>query len=211
MPIVLTFGDSNTHGTPPIVRRQEYHRFGPDQRWPCLMRQSLGEDWELVEEGLPGRTAQFDDPVMGSHMNARPALRMALNSHGPLDVLVLMLGTNDVKTRFGASPEMITAGLAGLIDMAMELDVQARHGGFRILLVCPPPVEEVGPIRLEFFGGAKKSRALPGLLSELAASRGVGFLDAGRVIAVSQQDGVHFEPEAHAALAAAVAEAIRRL
>ena len=58
----------------------------------------------MVEEGLPGRTAQYDDPVMGAIMNGRPALRMALQSHGPIDVMTLMLGTNDVKTRFASTP-----------------------------------------------------------------------------------------------------------
>lgn len=211
MPNILTFGDSNTHGTPPIIDRSEYYRFGPDQRWPCLMQRELGPEWGLAEEGLPGRTAQFEDPVMGAHMNGVPALRMALNSHGPLDVLVLMLGTNDVKTRFAATPEMVTGGMAGLLDMAMDADVQGRHGGFKILLVCPPPVEEVGPIRLEFWGGAAKSRALPRLYADLAFSRGVGFLDAGKVIAVSPLDGVHYAREAHGVLAVAVAAAVRAL
>jgi lysophospholipase L1-like esterase len=209
MPILLTFGDSNTHGTPPIVNRAEYHRFGSGVRWPTVAAADLG--WELAEEGLPGRTAQFDDPVMGAIMNGQAGLRMALQSHGPIDVMTLMLGTNDVKTRFASTPDMVVAGIAGLLDVALSLETQTRHGGFKVLLICPPPVVEVGPIRHEFWGGAARSQALPPLYAALAASREIGFLDAGRVIAVSPLDGVHFDEVAHMALGHAVAKAVNAL
>ena len=209
MPTLLCFGDSNTHGSPPITERGgAYARYDSRTRWPAVTRAALAPDWTVIEEGLPGRTAQFDDPVMGAHMNGRTGLRMALFSHGPLDALALMLGTNDVKARFGATPEMVTAGMAGLIDMALSDEVQARHGGFGVLLICPPPVLEQGPIAGEFFGGRAVSLALPPLYRALARARGCGFLDAGEVIEVSPVDGVHYGPEAHAALGAAVARSI---
>jgi lysophospholipase L1-like esterase len=167
--------------------------------------------WETVEEGLPGRTAQFPDPVMGAHMDGRDGLKIALQSHGPIDALTIMLGTNDTKTRFGATPERIVAGIAGLLDIAMSLEMQQRHGGFRILVICPPPVLEQGPISSEFVGAREVSLKLPRLYAALAEARGVGFLDAGSVIEVSPVDGIHFEAEAHRRLGAAVAEAIGRL
>lgn len=209
MPTILTFGDSNTHGTPPMTDRVLRARHGRDIRWPQVMARELG--WDLVEEGLPGRTTQFDDPVMDGLMNGFPALRQALQSHGPLDVLTLMLGTNDVKTRFGATPAQVMAGMAALLDLATGLEMQDRHGGFRVLLICPPPVLETGVLAMDFWGATAKSRALPPLYAALAASRGVGFLDAGEVISVSPVDGVHFDAAAHLALGAAVAEAVRGL
>ncbi|MDR7126183.1 SGNH/GDSL hydrolase family protein [Pseudotabrizicola sp. 4114] len=211
MPFLMTFGDSNTHGTPPIVTRGEYHRFGPGVRWPHVCWRALGVGWELAEEGLPGRTAQFPDPVMGAHMNGQDGLKIALQSHGPVDVLTLMLGTNDVKARFSATPEAVTAGVAGLVDIALSLEMQARHGGFQVLLICPPPVAEVGPIAGEFLGATARSQGLAARYRDLAEARGIGFLDAGEIIAVSPQDGIHFEPEAHTTLGLAVAEAIGRL
>lgn len=207
MTVLLTFGDSNTHGTPPIADQSVYGRFDAATRWSTRTALELG--CSLVEEGLPGRTAQFDDPVMGSHMNGQIGLKIALCSHGPIDVLTLMLGTNDVKARFGATPEMVTAGIASLLDIAQSVEMQTRHGGFGILLICPPPVVEVGPIRAEFYGGAVKSQALPLHLMALAQARGVEFLDAGQVISVSLIDGVHYDPPAHATLAQAVAGAVR--
>lgn len=207
MPILLCFGDSNTHGTPPIVTRGEYRRFDAATRWPRVLA-GLLRGWEVVEEGLPGRTAQFPDPVMGDHMDARLALRVALQSHGPLDAMTLMLGTNDVKARFGATPDHVAAGIAGLLDVALSPEVQDRHGGFRVLLICPPPVQEVGFLAPEFLGGREKSLALPPLYEAQARVRGCAFLDAGRVIEVSPVDGIHYEAEAHAKLAQAVAEAL---
>ena len=211
MPNLLAFGDSNTHGTPPISTRGVHARYDAGTRWPRVAQAALGPGWDLVEEGLPGRTAQFDDPVMDGIMNGLPALRQALQSHGPLDVLTVMLGTNDVKTRFGASAEAVMGGIAGLLDLALGLEMQTRHGGFQLLLICPPPVLETGALAADFWGARVKSQALPSLLAALAASRGCGFLDAGQVIEVSAVDGVHFEAEAHRRLGLAVAEAVARL
>jgi hypothetical protein len=153
----------------------------------------------VVEEGLPGRTAQFPDPVMGAHMDGRDGIKIALQSHGPIDALTIMLGTNDVKTRYGASPEKIAGGIAGLLDIAMGDEMQTRHGGFRVLVICPPPVLEQGPIVSEFTGSRELSLRLPPLYEALAR-RGGRVPRCGRVIEVSPVDGIHFEPEAHVAL-----------
>jgi lysophospholipase L1-like esterase len=211
MPFLLTFGDSNTHGTPPITQRGVYARFDATIRWPQVCHRALGTGWELAEEGLPGRTAQFPDLVMGAHMNGQDGLKIALQSHGPVDVLTIMLGTNDVKTRFSATPEMVTAGIAGLVDLALSLEMQGRHGGFKVLLICPPPVVETGPIAGEFLGAAARSAGLAARYQALAHARGIGVFDAGSVIAVSAQDGIHFDPPAHQALGRAVADAVRAL
>lgn len=209
---LLCFGDSNTHGTMPFARMDEpRRRHDADTRWPCVAARHLGTDWTLVEEGLPGRTAQFADPIMGPHMDGRVGLRIALESHGPIDVLALMLGTNDVKTMFGATPDMVAAGIAALLNIALSAEMQARHGGFRILLICPPPVEEAGCLAGMFFGGRAKSLALPDRYGALAAAFGTGFLDAGKLIRVSKIDGVHYGAAEHAALGTAAATAVAAL
>lgn len=209
MKTLLTFGDSNTHGTPPITDRAVYGRFGADVRWPVLVARALG--WTLVEEGLPGRTTMFADTVMGDFMDGRVGLNMALRSHGPIDVLTIMLGTNDVKTMFGAAPEVIAGGLASLFAIAHSDEMQTRHGGFKTLVICPPPVMEQGAIVDVFFGGRAKALALPPLYAALAAHWGTGFLDAGAHIGVSPVDGVHLDAQGHADLAKAVAAAVLAL
>jgi lysophospholipase L1-like esterase len=211
MPILMTYGDSNTHGTPPIVTRGVYTRYDAATRWPTRAIKTLGPDWQLVEEGLPGRTTAFNDPVMGDHMNGTMGLRIALNSHGPLTHMVLMLGTNDVKTRFGATPTRIAAGIAALVDMALAPEMVSRHPGLKILLVAPPHVQERGPLSAEFLGGTAKSRALAPLLANYTKARKIGFLDAATVLQTSPTDGIHFDPEGHAVLASAIANALKTL
>ncbi len=209
MTLLLTFGDSNSYGTPPMDSLDGHHRFGVGVRWPTVVAATLG--WDLVEAGLPGRTAQFDDPIMGTHMNGQVGLKMALESAGPIDALTIMLGTNDVKARFASNRYGVMGGIASLLDIALSPALQERHNGFKVLLICPPPVVEVGILRGEFYGAAAMSTALPPLYRALADARGIGYLDAGNVIAVSPIDGVHFDALAHTALAQAVAQSLSEL
>lgn len=211
MPRILVFGDSNTHGTPPLAARDGWLRYGPAIRWPGLLAMRLGPAWEVIEDGLPGRTAQFPDPVRGDHMDGRIGLRIALAAQAPLDVLAIMLGTNDCKARYGATPGKIAAGLAALIDIAQSAEAAARNPALRLVLVSPPPVQEAGVLAGEYLGGAAKSAALAPLLRGLARARGAAFLDAGAHAAVSPVDGVHMDPGAHAALAAAMADLLRAM
>ena len=205
MPTLLTFGDSNTHGTPPMPA------VGADvprisERWPVVAARLLG--WDLVEEGLPGRTTCRPDPVMGTEMDGTLGLKIALRSHGPVDWLTIMLGTNDLKARFAPSVEGIVAGLAGLVDVALSPEMQQRHGGFRILLIAPPPVIDTGPFAGEFLGAEAISKGLAPAVKRLAVGRGLAFLDAGAIIEVSATDGIHFDVKAHERLGQAVARSL---
>lgn len=205
---LLTFGDSNTHGTAPMKARGDVGRFGPETRWPRVMASALGAGWHLVEEGLPGRTTQWADPVMGAHMNGQEGLKIALASHRPVTLLAIMLGTNDLKTRFEPSVARITAGVAGLLDLALHRDIAPLHPGMKVLVICPPSVKEVGPIRSEFIGAGAHGSGLAPALAALAEAREVAFFDAGSVIETSEADGVHFDPEAHQVLGEALAHVI---
>lgn len=208
---LLTYGDSNTYGTPPITQRGTSERLNRGTRWPTVTQATLGQNWTLIEEGLPGRTTAHADPTMGAHMDGQLGLRIALQSHGPIDVLTLMLGTNDLKYQFGLSPDAIAGGIAGLLAIAMGDEMQLRHGGFKTLLICPPPVLEQGPIVDVFFGAHAKSLSLPALYEKLAQHWNIGYFDAGTVIAPSEIDGVHFDAAAHPILGAAVANAITKM
>ncbi|SFR56471.1 Lysophospholipase L1 [Yoonia tamlensis] len=205
---LMTFGDSNTHGTPPIEKRGTYARYGVGVRWPTVTYAALGAGWDMVEEGLPGRTTAHADPLMGPHMDGQLGLRIALQSHGPIDLLTIMLGTNDLKAHFGLTPEGITAGVAGLLAIAHCDEYQTRHGGFEVMLICPPLALEQGPLSDVYYGAAAKSAALAPLYAGLARHWRAKFLDAGQHISPSQTDGVHFEPDAHVTLGRAVAAAI---
>ena len=208
---VLAFGDSNTYGTPPATARGENRRFGPEARWPAILQDILSPDWAVIEEGLPGRTTCVADPVMGPHMDGQIGLRIALESHGPIDLLVIMLGTNDVQLHHQSSPDQIVGGLARLLAIARSEPYQTRHGGFDILLICPPPVLEQGIYRDTLMGAQAKSVALAPLVAGLAAHWGIPFLDAGAHISSSQIDGIHFDAQDHLTLGKAIAAKISAL
>jgi len=211
MPTLLTFGDSNTHGTPPMPSHDFIGRHPAGVRWPTVTHAALGPEWNLVEEGLPGRMTKFDDLLMGPVMNGWLGLRIALKTHRPIDVLTIMLGTNDTKCEVAGSAEEIAAGLAGLLGIAFAPENQAAHSGYKVLVIAPPPVVEVGPFAATFAGAAAKSAALAPLYQDLAHAWGAGFLDAGQHIAVSPIDGVHFDEAAHQTLGQVVATAVADL
>ena len=119
---ILCYGDSNTWGCPPLEDWPitTITRFGPDVRWGSVMRSILGEGYWAVEEGLNGRTTVWDDPVEGEHRNGKPYLLPCLLSHAPLDLVILMLGTNDLKSRYSLSAWDIASGVATLIDLIQK-------------------------------------------------------------------------------------------
>ena len=154
MQTVLCYGDSNTHGTLPMASLEATGRLGPDERWPGVLAKTLGPSWRVVEEGLPGRTTVHPDPIEGVHKNGLAALPVALESHRPLDLVILMLGTNDLKARFSLVPEDIAAGVERLVLAIRASEAGPGLAAPRLLLVAPPPVIEVGCLAAMFTGGA---------------------------------------------------------
>jgi lysophospholipase L1-like esterase len=138
MKSLLCFGDSNTHGTVPMRSRDEVLRFGFEKRWPGVVQALLGNDWRVIEEGLPGRTTSFDDPDEGADRNALRYWEACLQSHRPVDAIVIMLGTNDLKAKFNATPEIISEGVTKLIDIARQNTPPGFYDPF-ILVVAPTP------------------------------------------------------------------------
>lgn len=208
MPVILTFGDSNTHGSPPV---EGAPRFGLTTRWPRVMLAELGADWHLIEEGHGGRTTVHPDPIEGLHKNGIAALPILLDSHAPIDVMTIMLGTNDLKERFSVNAADIAQACEKLILMVRASAAGPEGRAPAILLIAPPPVLEVGRLAQMFRGGAAKSAGLAAAYQAVAKVQGIGFLDAGSVITSSPLDGIHFDEAAHAALGRAVALAVRDL
>lgn len=206
--VVLAYGDSNTHGTMPMASLEDMGRFGPAERWPGVAAAALGEGWRVIEEGLPGRTTVYPDPVSGVHKNGLAVLPAILESHRPLDAVVLMLGTNDLKQRFQVPPVEIGESVGLLLHHIRHSYTGPGLAQPRMLLVAPPPVLEAGCLAEIFAGGAAKSHRLAATYAAIARRHGAAFLDAGAVIASSPLDGVHFDAAEHARLGRAVAEAL---
>ena len=199
---ILAFGDSNTHGTPPMHDHNHHPRL--PRRWPVVMAEIIG--CNLIEDALPGRTAcQLNPTTPDAHMDGNLGLRMALAMHGPIDQLLIMLGTNDMQFKYGQTVEAITSSIAWLLAMANDPETQARHGGFATTLICPPAVMEIGTFVPGMYGAVAKSAALSSHLAPLAAAHGVSYLDAGLHISPSPIDGVHFDAETHEILGKAIA------
>jgi lysophospholipase L1-like esterase len=204
---ILVFGDGNSHGTVPLSRLGQMDRHPPEGRWPEVMAQALGR--EVIAEGHPGRTTVHDDPIDGAHRNGFRTLPALLESHRPLEMVVIMLGTNDCKARFGLRGWDIAAGVGRLASLVRASTAGPRAGAPDVLLVAPVPVEEAGVLAEMFQGGRARSRAIAPALRDEAERLGCGFFDAGLVAAVDRTDGVHLAAGAQAALGRALAEAVR--
>ena len=208
---ILAYGDSNTHGTMPMVTLEDTGRFGPAERWPGVCAEALGAGFRVIEEGLPGRTTVHADPIEGAYKNGLAVLPAILETHRPIDLVVLMLGTNDLKQRFSLPAGDIGRSMGLLVQTVLQSTAGPANGRPRILVVAPMPVEEVGCLAEMFTGGAAKSRGVAGAYAGVAALHGTDFLDAGEVIAVSPLDGIHFDAAAHAALGKAIAGKIKEM
>lgn len=165
----------------------------------------------MIEEGLPGRTTVHPDPIEGAHKNGLAILPAILETHRPIDLVVLMLGTNDLKQRFSVTPLDIGVSVAKLLDALGQSRSGPKSNRPRLLVVAPMPIEEVGCLAGMFEGGAAKSRRLAAEVARVAALYGADFLDAGEVITVSEIDGIHFDAAAHAALGRAIAAKISEM
>lgn len=207
---ILCFGDSNTHGTRAMRDQGDRGRHAKGQRWPDIMAAQLGAAWDVVAEGHPGRTAVFDDPIEGTHKNGLRCLQALLESHRPLDLVIVMLGTNDLKARFNASASDISLGLQRLVVDICRSDSGAEGAAPQVLLAAPVPIVETGALADIFAGGAAKSLAVPALLQQVAARQGVGFVELGAVASVDLIDGIHLDEAAHVSIGAAMADAVAR-
>jgi len=210
---VLCFGDSNTWGYATIPRPDE--RYALDERWPSVLAARLGNAWSVVAEGLNGRTAVHPDPVEGRWLDGSSYLLPCLKSHKPLDAIVIMLGTNDLKARFGVGARDIALGIGVLLGIVKNSQTGPGGGAPKALAICPAPIiPEFGgkaDFAEMFTGGYEKSMRLAPHYEAVAREHGAAFLDAGKVIRSSAFDGIHLDKDAQLALGNAVADKIAQL
>jgi lysophospholipase L1-like esterase len=204
---ILCYGDSNTHGTMPMPDLGAMGRFGRNVRWTGQLA-ALLPDWQVIEEGLPGRTTVHDDPIEGAHRNGLTVLPAILESHRPIDVVILMLGTNDLKQRFSVNALDIALSLEKLVLAIRGSGCGPDGAAPGVILVAPPPILEVQDLGAMFVGGEAKSQQLGARIAAVARGLGVPFVDAGSLIGVSEIDGIHYDEPAMAALAQAFAQAV---
>jgi len=202
---ILCFGDSNTWGADPATKG----RHPNDVRWTGVLQAALGTGYRVIEEGLNGRTTVWEDPVEGDKMGKRH-LVPTLESQAPLDLVILMLGTNDTKKRYSASTQDIQWAIAALVDLIGKSSAGRDGKAPPVLLVAPVPLTKLSEYAPLFEGGVEKSRALAPLYAQVAREKGCAFFDAGTVVTCSDLDGVHFDAAGHRALGDAMAREVKK-
>jgi lysophospholipase L1-like esterase len=207
MQAILCYGDSNTWGYNP----QSQDRYPLEARWVSVLARALGPEYLVIPEGLNGRTTVWPDPVEGEYKSGKTYLIPCLESHYPLDLVVLMLGTNDLKHRFGLSAADIADCAGTLVGMIQSCAFGPAGAAPKVLLIAPPPTYVAGTMFADMLEGAdEKSLDLGKHYSLVAKEYGCAFLDAGQVIQSGRLDGIHFAADALPKLGAAVAEAVRQ-
>lgn len=195
---IVCFGDSNTYG-----RRAQGGRFDWNTRYPGVLSALLGRRYHVIEEGCGGRTTVFQDPIEG-HKCGADYLPPCLWSHRPIDLVVVMLGTNDTKNRFSASAQDITGGMERLLRLISTSRCGVHEQAPQILLLAPIQMGELSALANHFIGAREKAAQLPRLFQELAQANSIAFLDAGAYAQPDAADGVHMTAKGHHDLAVAI-------
>ena len=209
--VILCFGDSNTHGTMPMAAFGDRGRFDRNTRWPGAMAKALGPGYHVIEEGHPGRTTVHCDPYDGDHKNGAMVLPAVLESHAPIDLLLIMLGTNDLKSMFSVGPQDIALSLERLVRIARAAECGPSGATPEIVLIIPADVVETGIFAEMFAGGAAKSGRLAKEIGAAAERLGARSFDANSVISVDAQEGIHFDGESHRQLGRAMAVLVSKI
>lgn len=211
---ILCYGDSLTWGWIPVAEGAPTLRYPYAQRWTGVMGAALGPEYHIIEEGLSARTTSADDPG-DPRLNGAAYLPSALASHLPLDLVIVMLGTNDTKPYFHRSPYDIANGMAKLVGQILTSagGVGTPYPAPKALIVAPPPLAPMPHPWFQgmFEGGRDKTLAMAPLYAALADFMKVDFLDAGQVLSTDGVDGIHFTAENNAALGQALAAKVRTI
>lgn len=215
---VLCYGDSNTWGCIGkwVESDEPSERFDTDIRWPCVAQKELGGDFHIIEEGLGGRSTIYPHPTE-PWKNGEPYLAPCLHTHRPLDLVVIMLGTNDLQLKKDITAEELPNGISRLIDI-VQSHKKAGRGNVppKILIIAPIEVRPSAPngrtavyAKFRCDIGGELSRKLPEVYARVAEEKGCYFLNAQNYAQPGPADGVHFDAESHIRLGKAVAKFIR--
>ena len=204
---ILCFGDSNTWGW---ITGSDGDRLAPDVRWPGVMAAELGDGFTVIEEAQNGRTTMWDDPTEPIDKNGLRHLPIILESQKPVDLVIVMLGTNDLKNHFNLNAHAIAHGCGVLIDRVLESDAGPANGAPKVLLVAPAPVADGEcPFGHLFDGAPEVSAGFKAAYTEVAEARGIPFLNAGDFASCPVPDTIHIDAESCSRLGKAMGEKVR--
>lgn len=207
MKTILCYGDSNTWGYIPGTAA----RYARGERWPGVMATALGRDYHVIEEGLNSRTTVLEDPTRGPGRNGLPYLGPCLDTHAPLDLVLLMLGTNDLKHRFGLSAADIAVNISALVTLIQRSQAGIDNVPPQLLLISPAHIGQLAQLGDIFAGAPEKSRQLARHYQAVAEQLGCHFFDAAQAATPSPIDGVHWSAAEHDRLGRKLAEVVPQL
>ena len=223
---VLLFGDSNTFGYMPVAFETHGYRYPYKMRWTTKVAENLGAGYNVVVDGLMGRTIDKEHAFYGDYERGTYALPSAFIGNYPIDIMVVMLGTNDCTVEQDMTAEEIAQEMRNFLDEIIELAGSYQDGFVpKIILAAPPLIRPEWKDSLSNLEGAfdgweewqelddasvEKSAALSGLYEQIAADYGCVFVDAGSC-EVSRDDCIHLTAEGHAQLAGLMTEVIQEI
>ncbi len=220
---IMVFGDSNSWGWNPVPEIAPISRYPEDVAWPGVMAGDLGADYEVINESLSARTAVVADKsvdaglgLTGAGLSGAEYLPAAIASHMPLDLVIIMLGTNDVKPVYNRSVDEIAQDVMSLVaEVQKNVGVATSYAPAKVLVVAPPhlgKIADVDWVQAMFPAEAvQKSVELAGSLCSMAAAAAVPCYDGGTVAEITGVDGIHMTAQNHEKLGHAVASEVRKI
>jgi len=210
--VILAYGDSLTYGANPIPNgpRHPY-----EDRWPTALERGLNGAARVIAEGLGGRTTVHDDHFTDADRNGARVLPTLLASHSPLDLVVIMLGTNDLKPFLGRTAFEASKGVGRLVEIIRAHAAAENEPAPQIVIVAPPPLCATDHAEMTaHFGGEAaiaESRLFPHWYRQRAKEHGVAFFDAGTVATADPHDGVHLDPASTRAIGEALVPVVKQV
>ena len=214
---ILCYGDSNTWGCIGkwVESDEPSARYDTDTRWPTVLQKELGENFHVIEEGLGGRTTIYPHPSE-PWKNGEPYLLPCLHTHRPLDLVVIMLGTNDLQLKKDITAEELTVGISHLVDIIQAHKKTGRgNQPPKVLILAPIEVRPSAPegrtavyAKFRCDIGRNLSLMFPQVYEQVAKEKGCYFLNAQEFAQPGPADGVHFDAESHIRLGRGVAQFI---
>ena len=211
---ILCYGNSNVRGViPEKVRGTLVKVYDKNKRWTGILQKLLGDDYNVIEEGMGGRTTQFDEINPGRpYRNGLKDLPLFLEAHYPIDLIIFFLGINDTKTQYNANADDIAKGMQQLIQCIQNSKKGRNEKAPAVLLVSPIPIQRIPDLPSEFDKTSiAKSALLTILYKNLADEMHCDFLNTSENIKASQNDGLHLDESEHVVLANSIYKKILML
>jgi lysophospholipase L1-like esterase len=201
---ILCYGDSNTWGYAPVSTI----RFNENTRWTGVLQHTLGNKYQIIEEGLNGRTTVHNDKNRPCRSGA-DLLPVLMESHAPLDIVVIMLGTNDLKTKYNSTSLQVSNNIKSLCQMAWRCEYNHK---ILIVLISPSHIVNTNKENsIEFAGAVEKSRELSLHYKKVAKDLNMCFVNASQIVETTDDDGIHWTAHQHRKFGLRLAKTIKNI